>query len=92
MMKSYQHHLLLECLVKADNGDGDNYGDGQSPVPIEVKADNSVFGNNDQDKSPVPIVVVVFTKLATTRDNPTPHLPGKMNEYNHILVQCKHDW
>ena len=35
---------------------------------------------------PVPIVVVVFTKLRTTRDNPTPHLPGIAKEYISIMM------
>ena len=91
VMASHQRHSLLECMVKADDGDGDNVDVGKLPVPIVVKADNGVYGDNDHDKSPVPIVVVVFTKLTTTRDNPTPHLPGIVKECNHILVQCKRD-
>ena len=41
------------------------------------------------EKLPVPIVVVVFTKLRTTRDNSTPHLPGRVKEYDQQRTKLK---
>ena len=34
----------------------------------------------DDANLPVPVVVIVFTKLATTRNNPTPHLSATVRE------------
>ena len=34
----------------------------------------------DDDNLPVPVVVIVFTKLATARNNPTPHLSATVRK------------
>ena len=34
----------------------------------------------DDDNLPVPVVVIVFTKLATARNNPTPHLSARVRK------------